>query len=318
MAVPEFELIARYFARDAAARDGEGVVLGIGDDAAILRAPPGEDLLFSIDTVVAGTHFPASMAPADIGYRALAVNLSDLAAMGARPLWFTLALTLPGSDEAWLAAFSEGLLGLARREGIVLVGGDTTRGPLSITIQVHGAVPRGSALRRDGARPGDEVWVSGWPGLAALGLRAMLAGYSGSEPAHRAFLAPEPRLALGRALRGVASAAIDVSDGLLADAGHIAERSGVRLVLDAAALPLASALTDAMDHDAAVSLCLGGGDDYELCFCAAPRQAAAIRELAARLSLPCTRIGHVEAGTGVSCLGAPPVVAGYQHFAEGT
>jgi len=314
MALSEFELIARYFASpDFAIPAPEGVVLGIGDDAAILRPPPGEDLLVSIDTLVADVHFPRSVAPAQLGHRALAVNLSDLAAMGARPLWFTLALTLPEADESWLAGFSRGLAALARRCDIALVGGDTTRGPLSITVQVHGAAPAGAALRRDGARAGDEVWVSGHPGTAALGLRRQIAGAPDTDPALRVFLEPEPRMALGIALRGLASAAIDVSDGLLADAGHIAERSGVAIVLERALLPVGPELAALADRDEALALALGGGDDYELCFTAPPPQAAAIAAAAARLDVPCTRIGRVLPGQGARCAGAA-AFTGYEHF----
>ena len=318
MALSEFELIARYFAASDIAGSGEGVVLGIGDDAAILRPPPGEELVVSIDTLVAGVHFPQSMSARDIGHRALAVNLSDLAAMGARPLWFTLALTLPEVDESWLEGFTAGMAALARQAGIALVGGDTTRGPLSITVQVHGAVPVGRALRRDGARVGDDVWVSGWPGLAALGLKGLLGEAPAPQAAVAAFLAPTPRLALGRGLVGLATAAIDVSDGLLADAEHIAQRSGARLELEVSALPLAPALLASVAPDAALRLCLGGGDDYELCFTAPPAHADAILRLAAALEIPCTRIGRVVDGEGISCPGAGPGVAGYQHFKSGS
>ncbi len=316
MALGEFELIARYFTGDRFAyQPGAGVVLGVSDDCAILRVPDGEDLLVSIDTLVAGVHFPARLDPAHIAHRALAVNLSDLAAMGARPLWFTLALTLPAIDEHWLAAFADALAVLAQRFGIALVGGDTTSGPLSITIQVHGAAPAGSALRRSGARPADEVWVSGTPGLAALGLRHVLAG-SRDTVAARTFLRPEPRIALGSALRGVASAAIDVSDGLLADAAHIAERSRVALVIEPWQLPLAPELAALAERDDALSLALGGGDDYELCFTAAPGRAPAIGTIAAGLGVACTRIGRVEAGEGARCTGFVPRRAGYRHFAD--
>lgn len=314
MPLSEFELIDRFFAASPCAGAGAGVVLGIGDDAAILSLPPGEELLVSVDTLVAGVHFPTGLPARAIGHRALAVNLSDLAAMGARPRWFTLALTLPQADEAWLGEFAAGLAALAARAGITLVGGDTTRGPLSITVQVHGTLPAGTALRRDGARPGDEVWVSGCPGLAALGLRQLQAGGSGGAAA-TAFLDPEPRLALGESLRGLASAAIDVSDGLLADAGHIARRSGVHLQLEAAALPLAPALRE-LPREEALGLCLAGGDDYELCFTAAPGQAASIGALATRLGLPCTRIGRVEAGEGAECTGFQPLRRGYRHFGD--
>ena len=317
MALSEFELIARFFdSPDFAVPDAEGVVLGVGDDAAILRLPPGEDLAVAVDTLVAGVHFPVASGPEQIGHRALAVNLSDLAAMGARPLWFTLALTLPEADEAWLAGFSRGLAAIARRFRVVLVGGDTTRGPLSITIQVHGSVPAGLALRRDGARPGDEVWVSGHPGTAALGLRQLLAGGARDEAA-QVFAEPQPRVALGLALRGLASAAIDVSDGLLADAGHIAERSAVAIALERERLPFSPPLAALADRDDACTLALTGGDDYELCFTAPPRHGAAIAGAAADLGLACTRIGRVLAGRGVTCTGFVPRAAGYQHFGSG-
>jgi thiamine-monophosphate kinase len=316
VALSEFELIARYFdSPDFAVPDAEGVLLGVGDDAALLRLPPGEDLAVSVDTLVAGVHFPSDSSPEQIGHRALAVNLSDLAAMGARPLWFTLALTLPEADEAWLAGFSRGLAALARLYHVALVGGDTTRGPLSITIQVHGSVPAELALRRDGARAGDDVWVSGHPGTAALGLRQLLAGGPRDEAA-RVFLAPVPRIALGLALRGLASAAIDVSDGLLADAGHIAGRSGVAIVLERERLPFSPPLAALADPQDACALALTGGDDYELCFTAPPRHAAAIAGAGADLGLACTRIGRVLAGQGVSCTGFVPRAAGYQHFRD--
>jgi thiamine-monophosphate kinase len=317
MPLSEFQLIARYFESLAPASPEHGVVLGIGDDAAILQLPPGEDLLVSIDTLVSGVHFPPTLSPRAIGHRALAVNLSDLAAMGARPLWFTLALTLPDANEAWLAAFAEGLGTLARSSGIALVGGDTTRGPLSITIQVHGAVARGTALRRDGARPGDDLWVTGHPGLSALGLRRLQAGVPDDDPACAVFVWPEPRLAFGRALVGLATAAIDVSDGLLADAGHIAERSGCAIEIEATRLPLAEGLA-ALGREDALALCLAGGDDYELCFTAPPSAAPSVDAAAARLGLPCRRIGRVTEGHGARCAGYSPPTTGFQHFGGST
>lgn len=313
MPLSEFQLIARYFSGLTAAGQTEGVVLGIGDDAAILRLPPGEDLVVSIDTLVSGVHFPASLSPRAIGHRALAVNLSDLAAMGARPLWFTLALTLPDANEPWLAGFAEGLGQLAHRAGIALVGGDTTRGPLSITIQVHGAATPGAALRRDGAKPGDELWVTGRPGLAALGLRLLQSGARENDPACAAFLWPEPRVAMGRALLGLATAAIDVSDGLLADAGHIAERSGCGVEIDAACLPLEAELA-VLSREDALALCLTGGDDYELCFTAPATATALIESAAENLGLPCRRIGRVVEGSGARCAGFRPARTGFQHF----
>lgn len=310
MALSEFGLITRYFAAPRfPVAPVCGVVLGIGDDAAILRLPPDQDLVVSVDTLVAGVHFPPAMAPEHIGHRALAVNLSDLAAMGAKPLWFTLALTLPEADEVWLEGFSRGLAALAQRFAIALVGGDTTRGPLSITVQVHGSVARGMALRRDGAQPGDDVHVSGVPGSAALGLQRVLAGHGAEDELARVFLYPEPRIALGLRLCGIASAAIDVSDGLFADAGHIATRSGVRIVLASERLPLCAG----SETQTALDLCLAGGDDYELCFTASPVQRGTITGIASALGLRCTRIGAVLQGEGVECDGHD-AVHGYQHF----
>jgi thiamine-monophosphate kinase len=314
MALDEFALIDRYFGQTAIAQDGEGVLLGIGDDAAILRPPSGEDLVVSIDTLLEGVHFPRDFAAQAIGHRALAVNLSDLAAMGARPLWFTLAISLPAVDEDWLAGFSAGLSAIALRHGIALVGGDTTRGPLAITVQVHGAIEPGAALRRDGAREGDDVWVSGEPGLAALGLVRWLAGERAASAVPSRFTSPEPRIALGRALRGVASAAIDVSDGLLADAGHIGERSGCLLELAADDLPLGDALQQLRDPARALALCLSGGDDYELCFTAPPAARARVAAISAATGSPCTRIGGVLPGRGARCPGVAPALSGYRHF----
>ena len=314
MPLSEFQLIARYFA-GLSPPDAEGVVLGIGDDAAILRLPPGKDLLVSIDTLVAGVHFPPSLSPRAIGHRALAVNLSDLAAMGARPLWFTLALTLPDVHESWLAGFADGLGALAARCGVALIGGDTTRGPLSITIQVHGAAAPGRALRRDGARVGDSLWVTGRPGLAALGLQRLQAGVADDDPACATFLWPEPRLAFGCSLAGLATAAIDVSDGLVADAGHIAERSAVGIEIDATLLPLEGAL-GTIPRSEARALCLTGGDDYELCFTAPAAASAAIAGLAAEQGLSCRRIGTVVPGAGARCAGVETTGMGYQHFRE--
>jgi len=316
MALSEFQLIHRYFESSRfAAATGAGVIVGVGDDAAVLRMPPESDLAVSIDTLVRGVHFPADMAPADIAWRSLAVNLSDMAAMGAQPLWFTLALTMDRADESWLEPFSRTLAEIAARFGVALVGGDTTRGPLTISIEIHGAVPRSGALLRSGAHPGDGLYVTGWPGLAALGLRRLGSGEVVSDdPAVAAFLRPEPRVAFGIGLRGLASAAIDVSDGLLADAGHIAERSAVALEIDVARLPLAAALQGLETREDAWSLCLSGGDDYELCFTAPAQSAGAIARLAQRHALPCTRIGTVSAGEGVHCHGFEPPRAGFDHF----
>lgn len=327
MSLQEFDLIDRFFRQPGLAADvGSGVVLGIGDDCALLELPPGEQLAVTMDLLVADVHFPAQGNPADIACKALAVNLSDLAAMGAQPLGFTLGLSLPEAEEAWLTGFSAGLRELAQRYCCPLLGGDLTRGPLSIAIQAHGRVPAGQALRRGGACPGDLVCVSGSTGLAGLALREVL-GYLEAEPLEAgdrellraAYYRPQPRLALGLGLRGLASAAIDVSDGLLADLGHIARASGVALDLKAAALPLAEPLRRIAGAEQALALALTAGDDYELAFCLPPSQLPALRALSARLGLPCTVIGEVLTGEGVRCLGEdgrPLRLAqtGFRHF----
>lgn len=319
MSLSEFELIKRYFDDAALQSACSGLVLGIGDDAAIVRPPAGQELVVAVDTSVAGVHFPADAPAAEIGYRSLAVNLSDLAAMGAQPAFFTLALTLPEADPEWLQAFSSGLMGLARAEGIALVGGDTTRGHLTISIQVQGYVPQGKALRRDGAQLGDLIFVSGSLGEAAAGL----AGYQhpDSDAQLRArYLRPTARIALGKALRDWASAAIDVSDGLLQDMGHIAKRSHLAAHIDASAIPLSSALRAAANPAQALQWGLTGGDDYELCFCAPAAHCSAVEALSQELNLKLTCIGEMRAGSGVQVHGLDAKVrtalarAGYQHF----
>ena len=314
----EFDLIARIRAR-AASRDD--VVLGIGDDAAILRLPPGRDLVVAMDTLNAGVHFPDDTAPADIGWKALAVNLSDLAAMAATPAWCTLSLSLPVSDAVWVDAFLDGFLALALRHDVALVGGDTTRGPLSVCVTVHGfAEPRG-ALRRGDARVGDDVWVTGTLGDAAAALRQWQVG-DAIDPALRARLdRPTPRAAAGRALAGIAHACIDVSDGLLADLAHVcrASRVGARIKVDA--LPASDALRAAFDGDMRRTLQASGGDDYELCFTAPADAGADIGALWAQLGLRFTRIGRIVAGEGVHPVDAKSQPwsspqRGYDHFAE--
>ncbi|WP_147653472.1 thiamine-phosphate kinase [Vulcaniibacterium gelatinicum] len=323
----EFDLIARIRARAAARAD---VVLGIGDDAALLQVPAGHWLVVATDTLNAGVHFPHDAAPADIGWKALAVNLSDLAAMGAEPAWCTLSLSLPTGDAAWLDGFLDGFLALAAEQGVALVGGDTTHGPLSVCVTVHGFVAPERALRRDGARVGDEVWVSGTLGDAAAALRLLGIGTPAdaapvrAAPAERAFLLarlhrPVPRLALGRALAGLAHACIDVSDGLLADLGHVCRASGVGAELMLAELPASPALRAACETGVRQALQATGGDDYELCFTAAPAQRAALEALAAATDTPLTRIGRIVAGAGVRALAADgrpwqPPRRGYEHF----
>lgn len=327
----EFDLIERIRVR-AIARDG--VLLGIGDDAALLQVPAGHELVVTADTLNAGVHFPADATPADIGWKALAVNLSDLASMGARPAWCTLSLSLPGDDTAWLDAFLDGFLGLADTHAVALVGGDTTRGPLSIAVTAMGWVEAGAALRRDGARPGDDVWVTGTLGDAAAAL--VLGGYvpipldgvampvveAGNAAALRARLArPAPRVAVGRALAGLAHACVDVSDGLLADLGHICRRSGVGAEIELARLPASPALRAAYaDDELRAALQAAGGDDYELCFSASTAAREAVARALEQAGTTGTRIGRITDGDGVRALaadGSPwrPFRGGYVHFA---
>lgn len=317
----EFEIIEKYFA--AAGRQRADVAVGIGDDAAVLDPPTGRQLVLTTDVLVAGVHFPENTDPAAIGHKALAVNLSDLAAMGAEPAWATLGLTLPEADEAWLEKFSRGLLALAAQYDVQLVGGDTTRGPLTIAVQLAGFVPRGAALLRSRAQAGDDIYVTGEIGdsvlaLAALQSRMELAA-APLAAARRRLDWPQPRVREGMALRGLASAAIDVSDGLLADLGHIATCSGVKAVIESHAVPLSSAVQSALDSGFSLEDALGGGDDYELCFAAAPDRRGEIERVFRDLGTRLTRIGALMAGDGVICL-APDGRAlrlahdGYAHF----
>lgn len=263
----EFELIRHFFRRPG---KGAGVVLGPGDDAALLVPAAGQQLVMTMDTLVGGRHFPDDLPPLDIGWRSLAVNLSDLAAMGATPRWCLLSLSLPEADESWLRGFSEGFFALADQAGIALVGGDMTRGPLSITVQATGEVPAGRALLRSGARPGDRICIGGIPGEAAAGLACWQRGER-DGPLVQRFARPEPQLALGIKLRGLASACIDVSDGLLADLGHILEESGVPgAIIDTARLPTSPALAGWGDDEARIQTTLAGGDDYLLLFTLPP------------------------------------------------
>jgi thiamine-monophosphate kinase len=323
--VGEFDLIERI-RRRVIARDD--VVLGIGDDAALLSVPVGRQLVVAMDTLNACVHFPADTAAADIGWKALAVNLSDLAAMGATPAWCTLSLSMPAPDAAWLDGFIDGLTALAARYRVALVGGDTTRGPLSICVTVHGFVEPGRGLRRDGARVGDDLWVSGTPGDAAAALA--LSGYAqmpadfAPDTAARAYLRgrldrPQPRVALGLALAGIAHAAIDISDGLGADLGHVARASGVAAEVDLARIPVSTPLA-AAPTDARLRWHASGGDDYELCI-AAPRAAReAIGALADDDGARFTRIGEVVAGEGVRLRLDGRETAfdrnGFEHFAR--
>ena len=324
----EFDLIRRYFTRPS-----PGAVLGVGDDCAILQTAPGMQLAISTDMLVEGRHFFADADPRALGHKALAVNLSDLAACGARPLAFTLALALPSADAAWLEPFAAGLWELADAHGCELIGGDTTRGPLNLCITVFGEVPgevtgmtRTHALLRSGAQSGDDVYVSGTLGEAALGLHHLQGRLQLDAPAAAACRArlerPTPRVALGLALRGIASACADVSDGLLGDLGHILERSAVGAQLDDAALlaccPWANSGIDAQLLRDCV---LSGGDDYELVFTAAPAQAAAVAAAAHASSTPVQRIGRIDALPGLRVLdgtGQPVTTSsgGFDHFSH--
>jgi thiamine-monophosphate kinase len=302
----EFDLIQRHFSQYGA---GPSVALSVGDDCAILTLDPGEHLATSVDTLVEGVHFLPDTFPEDLGFRAVSVAASDLAAMGARPVGMTLALTLPEADDFWLNAFSQGVGQAVSAYELPLVGGDTTRGPLTITVQVFGAVPGGQALLRGGARVGDAVCVSGPLGDAAAGL-ALLRGEWRATPEAAEYLVdrynrPRARLELGRALLGAATAAIDISDGLLQDAGHIAAASGVCLELETAALPVSSAVESIGDREKVLKWALSGGDDYELCFTLPPGEAVPAN---------CTRIGTVVEGDGVKIDVPVDFPAGYQHF----
>jgi len=291
----EFDIIRRYFTRPV-----KRALLGVGDDCALIEPETGAVLAVSTDMLVEGRHFLAGADAAKLGHKALAVNFSDLAAMGAVPRYAMLALALPQADETWLAQFAEGLFGLADAFNVELIGGDTTRGPRNISITVIGAVPPQLALRRDGAKLGDEVWLSGCTGDAALALAHLNARVrlSGAALAHclARLHTPVPCVALGVALRGVASSAIDVSDGLMADLGHIAERSGVRIELRYADIPRSRALAVCADERLAQECLLAGGDDYELAFTASLESRRRVESIAADLGLALTRIGIVSAG----------------------
>ena len=319
MALGEFELIARYFDRPA-----RRAALGVGDDCALLQTAPGMQLAVSTDLLVEGRHFLSTVDPSRLGHKALAVNLSDLAACGARPLAFTIGLALPRAEDAFLAPFASGLLALADRSAIELVGGDTTAGPLTIAITVFGEVPPGQALLRSGALPGDELWVSGTLGDARLGLEAFRGSLTldgdGFRQARQAMELPEPRIALGLALRGVASAAIDLSDGLLGDLGHLLRRSGAGAEFALTRLPR-SALLDAQPQSVQRSCLLAGGDDYELLFTAPAEQHQRVLEAGERSATAVRRIGHITpASAGLRVLDETGNAldlrpwAGFDHF----
>jgi thiamine-monophosphate kinase len=319
VALSEFSIIDRYFSGIGAIR--EDVRLGPGDDCALLRIPPDTELAVTVDTLVEGVHFLPDVDPESLGHKALAVSLSDLAAMGAEPAWASLALTLPRADQPWLQAFARGFDGLARAHGVALVGGDMTRGPLSISIQAYGLIAPGQGLLRSGARPGDLIYVTGTLGDAALALLVKQGLYLGPglvEALASRLERPTPRLDEGRALRSLASAAIDVSDGLGADLGHICEASGAGASIDLRLLPCSEAVRAYIEETGDWSLPLSGGDDYELCFTLAPDRQGALESLAQRLDTVFTWIGLIEPQPGVRCrdqhgeLTSAP--RGYDHF----
>jgi thiamine-monophosphate kinase len=330
MAMSEFEIIRRNFAGRGV--DRGDVVLGIGDDGAVVRMPSNCDLVTVVDTMVAGVHFPRETRPEDVGHKALAVNLSDVAAMGAVPAWATLALTLPHADEGWLSAFARGFFGLAQQFQVQLIGGDTTHGPLTVTVQIQGWVRSGQAVRRSGARPGDVIYLTGSVGDAGLALRAWqqqqdLPAADGEylfSRLHR----PMPRCKEGEALSGAVTAMVDVSDGLAADLGHILDASGVGATLNLQSIPLSpafSAVTGSgkyyLNEAERLRLALSAGDDYELCFTVSAAQGRRVEELFSNFSCGCRAIGIIEAAPGLRLRQAdgtllPLKRSGYEHFSQ--
>jgi len=315
----EFDLIRDYFSGIGSGR--ADVPMGVGDDCALLRVPAAAELAISIDTLVSGVHFLPDCDPLGLGHKCLAVGLSDLAAMGAEPAWATLALTLPEADAVWLRAFSRGFSDLSAEYGVELVGGDTTRGPLTISVQVHGLVPRGEAVHRSGAQTGDLVCVSGTLGDAGLALQRLSAGEQVSDYLCGRLEKPTPRVGLGCALRGTASAMIDLSDGLAADLGHILEASGAGAEIELARLPVAPEVNERISVGSDWMLPLASGDDYELCFCVPERCRQRIQALQERLDTRITVIGRITSGGGLRCLLGDGstwqlAVRGFDHFAH--
>ncbi|MDV5171443.1 thiamine-phosphate kinase [Photobacterium rosenbergii] len=320
----EFDLIARYFEHQAVKR--KDVPLAIGDDCALLEVQEGSQLAVSTDSLVAGTHFLAEADPAWVAHKALASNLSDLAAMGATPAWVSLALTMPEPDEAWLAGFCQGFFALAEYYNVQLVGGDTTKGPLSITLTVHGFVPRGKALTRSGASSGDWIYVTGNLGDSAAGLALLLGQKKVESSALEATLLErhhkaEPRILAGQALRGIASAALDISDGLISDLGHILKRSGVAAEIDVDKLPLSPELEAfEPERDKALRLALASGEEYELCFTVPEQNRGAVDTALAHSGVKATCVGQLRPGQGINLVrNSQPLdwqLHGYDHFAE--
>jgi len=320
----EFALIDRHFRRPVQHAD---VRVGIGDDAAVIAPTPGAELAVSVDMLVEGRHFMAGADPKALGHKALAVNLSDLAAMGARPRFALLAGALPEPDEAWLDAFMQGFRALAQRHDVELIGGDTTSGPRNLCVTVIGELPAGAAITRAGARAGDDIYVSGTLGAAALAVAAARGNVALADADRDRLRArldrPEPRVGLGLGLRGVASAALDVSDGLTGDLAHILEASGCGATLEWARLPADPAIAarlDGPDRALALRCLLAGGDDYELCFTAPAHSRASIAALSHALDVACTRVGVIDAGDALAVVdrdGAPlqPLPRAFDHFA---
>ncbi len=307
----EFEIIDRYFLHGSYPAD---VVVGIGDDGAVVKNQAGEETVLATDTLVESVHFPVGTSALDLGHKSLAVNLSDLAAMGAVPRWALLSLVLPHAEEDWLSQFSLGFMSLAEQYSVALIGGDTCSGPLCITVTVAGTLPVGTAITRSGASPGDQIWVSGSLGDASIGLGIIQAGADQADPNQlwlmRRLNAPEPRVTLGCSLRGLASAAIDLSDGLLADLGHILHRSGgLGAVLDVSLLPVSPAASAVCGDRAARSSALAGGDDYELCFTAPRRYETKIEALEQEKASKTKKIGEICAGEGIRLIGP-----GSEHY----
>lgn len=317
MAIGEFELIRRFFTKQAVKQ--ASTVLGVGDDCALLRVEERQDLAVTADTLVEGVHFLPDVDPESLGHKVLAVNLSDLAAMGAEPRWVTLALTLPHPERAWLQSFARGFFALAERHGVELVGGDTTRGPLTITVQALGLAPREHALRRSGARPGDLVYLTGELGTAGLGLKIRQGSTDIDDPTAVVRLEkPEPRIDAGIRLRGLASSCIDVSDGLAADLGHILEASGVGATIEWDRLPLTDGISRYIVETGDWRMPLSAGDDYELCFTVPPANRDALEQRLTAGDCPFALIGRIESQAGLRLLRDGRSIElsqdGYQHF----
>ncbi len=313
----EFEVIDRYFSQ-IGWQNSSSLILGPGDDCAVLSVPADEQLCVSTDTLLETVHFPRDCAGAIVAQRCFAAAFSDLAAMGAMPLGFTVALTMTGVDHTWLSGFSETLSRLSIQYEIPLVGGNLANGPLSVTLTVMGTTPTGQAIYRHGAQVGDVVYVTGHPGCAGAGLRYLDQAADHYQSLIQAYTAPTPRIDIGIGLRGLATAGIDISDGLLADLGHIAARSQVCLQLEQDAIPLSDSLLQCAGPELAMQLALTAGDDYELCFTAALTTKTAIRQLAERSGIEITPIGRVVEGQGIGWSGEAPAIemAGYQHFSS--